>query len=67
MKATKEHILSELPYGSKGSAENNVKCWFHVDRNIEMYCKTHDMVYCARCIATEHRYTFTLPLVGKEL
>ncbi|XP_045171301.2 uncharacterized protein LOC123533636 [Mercenaria mercenaria] len=31
------------------------KCRYHADRDIEMYCGTHDMVYCAKCIATEHR------------
>ncbi|XP_053390425.1 E3 ubiquitin-protein ligase TRIM33-like, partial [Mercenaria mercenaria] len=30
------------------------KCRYHPDRDIEMYCGTHDMVYCLKCIATEH-------------
>ncbi|XP_053375808.1 uncharacterized protein LOC123533882 isoform X2 [Mercenaria mercenaria] len=31
------------------------KCRYHPNRDIEMYCGTHDMVYCAKCIAKEHR------------
>ncbi|XP_060556106.1 tripartite motif-containing protein 42-like [Ruditapes philippinarum] len=31
------------------------KCLYHPDRDIEMYCKEHDMVYCLKCIATDHR------------
>lgn len=31
------------------------KCRYHPDRNIEIYCGTHDIVYCAFCVAIEHR------------
>ncbi|XP_060561282.1 uncharacterized protein LOC132721052 [Ruditapes philippinarum] len=31
------------------------KCLYHPDRDIEMYCEEHDMVYCLKCIATYHR------------
>ncbi|XP_060590893.1 uncharacterized protein LOC132745901 [Ruditapes philippinarum] len=31
------------------------KCRYHPDRDIEMYCGEHDMVYCTKCIATNHR------------
>ncbi|XP_053375841.1 uncharacterized protein LOC128547354 [Mercenaria mercenaria] len=31
------------------------KCRYHPNRDIEMYCGTHDMVYCLKCIAKEHR------------
>ncbi|XP_060561285.1 uncharacterized protein LOC132721053 [Ruditapes philippinarum] len=31
------------------------KCLYHPDREIEMYCEEHDMVYCLKCIATHHR------------
>ncbi|XP_045175752.2 uncharacterized protein LOC123536545 [Mercenaria mercenaria] len=59
MKATRGHIL----IGARRAKQNPVaasttveeKCWYHPDRNIEMFCRTHNMVYCTRCIATEHR------------
>ncbi|XP_045188402.2 E3 ubiquitin-protein ligase TRIM33-like isoform X2 [Mercenaria mercenaria] len=55
MKATREHLLTELKQEDQSFAVLIEKCWYHPDRNIEMYCGTHDLVYCTRCIATEHR------------
>ncbi|XP_053375004.1 uncharacterized protein LOC123534039 [Mercenaria mercenaria] len=55
-KATRSHKLV-----NKDDAAQDVmfamttKCRYHPDRDIEMYCGTHDMVYCLKCIATEHR------------
>ena len=31
-----------------------IKCPVHKDRVIEMFCGTHDMVYCLMCIANDH-------------
>ncbi|XP_053401100.1 E3 ubiquitin-protein ligase Midline-1-like [Mercenaria mercenaria] len=31
------------------------KCPKHPEREVEMYCGNHDMVYCALCVAKDHR------------
>ncbi|XP_045172775.1 uncharacterized protein LOC123534554 [Mercenaria mercenaria] len=31
------------------------KCHIHPEQDIEFFCNSHDMVCCAKCIATEHR------------
>ncbi|XP_053399993.1 E3 ubiquitin-protein ligase TRIM71-like [Mercenaria mercenaria] len=59
MKATRDHKLVEKEKGKHESkiakSTAKIKCRQHPDRDIEMYCGTHDMVYCLMCIATEHR------------
>ncbi|XP_045205210.2 E3 ubiquitin-protein ligase TRIM33-like [Mercenaria mercenaria] len=59
MKATRDHKLVDREEGKHESktakATLRIKCQQHPDRDIEMYCGTHDMVYCLMCIATEHR------------
>ncbi|XP_045173441.2 E3 ubiquitin-protein ligase TRIM33-like [Mercenaria mercenaria] len=30
-------------------------CHIHPEQGIEFFCNSHDMVYCAKCIAIEHR------------
>ncbi|XP_053392044.1 E3 ubiquitin-protein ligase TRIM71-like [Mercenaria mercenaria] len=54
-KATRTHKLLERDEAKKGSLVAKTKCHYHPDREIEMYCGKHDMVYCVMCIATEHR------------
>jgi hypothetical protein len=61
--ATKKHKLQNNDFQrcEKGSVnntsdeENMFKCLYHPDRDIEMYCGDHDMVFCALCIAKNHR------------
>ncbi|XP_053401131.1 uncharacterized protein LOC123549614 [Mercenaria mercenaria] len=61
--ATKKHILLEKDFQkhkhtvetSVGVVKKREKCAAHVERDIEMYCGSHDMVYCALCIAKDHR------------
>ena len=36
-------------------AMTTAKCLFHPDREIEMYCREHDMVYCLKCVVTGHK------------
>ncbi|XP_053399995.1 uncharacterized protein LOC123559142 [Mercenaria mercenaria] len=59
MKISRDHKLVEKEKGKHESkitkATAKIKCREHPDRDIEMYCGTHDMVYCLMCIATEHR------------
>ncbi|XP_045165599.2 uncharacterized protein LOC123529352 [Mercenaria mercenaria] len=50
-KATRFHKLLDRDTAKPVSA----KCLYHPNRDIEMYCGTHDMVYCSKCIATKHR------------
>ncbi|XP_053378474.1 uncharacterized protein LOC123534503 [Mercenaria mercenaria] len=54
--ASKSHKLLDTDDAKTASVSSMVtKCRYHPDRDIEMYCGTHDMVYCTKCIATEHR------------
>ncbi|XP_045193781.1 uncharacterized protein LOC123549619 [Mercenaria mercenaria] len=59
--ATRDHQLTD-PMKHNGSrvrkrtkAIPNASCSLHPDREIEMFCGSHDMVYCALCIAKDHR------------
>ena len=54
-KATKSHVLQDTNAAKQSLVVARIKCHNHSDRDIEMYCKTHDMVYCTMCIATDHR------------
>ncbi|XP_053392216.1 tripartite motif-containing protein 29-like, partial [Mercenaria mercenaria] len=61
--ATKKHNLLEKDFQkhehtfetSVGVVKKREKCAAHVERDIEMYCGSHDMVYCTLCIAKDHR------------
>ncbi|XP_053388955.1 uncharacterized protein LOC128551997 [Mercenaria mercenaria] len=54
--ASKSHKLLDREDANDASmVAMTTKCRYHPDRDIEMFCGTHDMVYCAKCIATEHR------------
>ena len=61
--ATKNHTLHNKDFEStEQSSINNTtandklfKCLFHPDRDIEMFCGAHEMVYCSLCIAKDHR------------
>ncbi|XP_060594252.1 uncharacterized protein LOC132748661 [Ruditapes philippinarum] len=53
--ATQHHKLLDKNDANRVLHIARTKCQYHADRDIEMYCKTHDMVYCTMCIATEHR------------
>ncbi|XP_053392219.1 E3 ubiquitin-protein ligase Midline-1-like [Mercenaria mercenaria] len=61
--ATKKHTLLEKDFQqhehsfdtSEGAVKKRDKCATHAERDIEMYCRSHDMVYCALCIAKDHR------------
>ncbi|XP_060552034.1 E3 ubiquitin-protein ligase TRIM71-like [Ruditapes philippinarum] len=55
LKATKRHVVVDKDAAKQCLVVAKAKCYYHPDRDIEMYCKTHDMVYCVMCIATEHR------------
>ncbi|XP_060551106.1 uncharacterized protein LOC132712708 isoform X2 [Ruditapes philippinarum] len=55
LKASQEHKLLDKNDANRVLHVKKTKCQYHADRDIEMYCKTHDMVYCTMCIATEHR------------
>ncbi|XP_053392531.1 uncharacterized protein LOC123563860 [Mercenaria mercenaria] len=59
MKTTRDHKLVDREEGKDKSkvttVTTKIKCRQHPDREIEMYCGAHDMVYCLMCIATEHR------------
>ncbi|XP_053389796.1 uncharacterized protein LOC128552761 [Mercenaria mercenaria] len=55
-KAFISHKLLDKDAKKRGSVVTiATKCRYHPNRDIEMYCGTHDMVYCAKCIAKEHR------------
>ncbi|XP_045212848.2 uncharacterized protein LOC123563843 [Mercenaria mercenaria] len=54
-KATRAHKLLDRDDAKQGPLIAKTKCYYHPDQDIEMYCGTHDMVYCVMCIATEHR------------
>ncbi|XP_045193774.2 uncharacterized protein LOC123549616 [Mercenaria mercenaria] len=61
--ATKKHNLLEKDLQkhehtfetSVGVVKKRDKCAAHAERDIEMYCGSHDMVYCTLCIAKDHR------------
>ncbi|XP_053388951.1 uncharacterized protein LOC128551993 [Mercenaria mercenaria] len=54
--ALKSHKLLDTDDAKIASVSAIVtKCRYHPDRDIEMFCGTHDMVCCLKCIATEHR------------
>jgi hypothetical protein len=58
-KALRSHTLQDCDASTKGSTVTMVnKCRYHPDRDIEMYCGEHDMVYCTKCIATNHRFVY---------
>ncbi|XP_060582314.1 uncharacterized protein LOC132738740 [Ruditapes philippinarum] len=53
---SRSHKLVDKNEAKQGSHVTvTAKCLYHRDRNIEMYCEEHDMVYCLKCIATDHR------------
>ncbi|XP_045195024.2 transcription intermediary factor 1-beta-like [Mercenaria mercenaria] len=59
--ATRDHQLTD-PVKHNGSGKRkrarailNPSCSLHTDREIEMFCGSHDMVYCALCIAKDRR------------
>ncbi|XP_053375832.1 uncharacterized protein LOC123534632 isoform X2 [Mercenaria mercenaria] len=55
-KATLSHKLLDKDATKRGSMVTiATKCRYHPNRDIEMYCGAHDMVYCLKCIAKEHR------------
>ncbi|XP_053375718.1 uncharacterized protein LOC128547338 [Mercenaria mercenaria] len=55
-KATLSHKLQDKDVTKRVSIITiATKCRYHINRDIEMYCETHDMVYCTKCIAKEHR------------
>ncbi|XP_053375843.1 uncharacterized protein LOC123535216 [Mercenaria mercenaria] len=55
-KATLSHKLQDKDATKRGNMVTiATKCRYHPNRDIEMYCGTHDMVYCLKCIAKEHR------------
>jgi hypothetical protein len=56
-KATRSHTLVNYDASTNGTAVTMVtKCRYHPDRDIEMYCGAHDMVYCMKCIIDNHRF-----------
>ncbi|XP_060556107.1 uncharacterized protein LOC132716792 [Ruditapes philippinarum] len=53
---TRSHKLVDKNEAKQGlHVTVTTKCLYHPDRDIEMYCEEHDMVYCLKCIATDHR------------
>ncbi|XP_053399996.1 E3 ubiquitin-protein ligase TRIM33-like [Mercenaria mercenaria] len=59
MKASRDHKLVDTEEGRQELLDvkttAKIKCRQPQDRDIEMFCGTHDMVYCLMCIATDHR------------
>ncbi|XP_060566334.1 uncharacterized protein LOC132725252 [Ruditapes philippinarum] len=61
--ATKKHTLQDNEHqrSERDSIETTsnedklFKCLYHLERDIEMYCGDHDMVYCSFCVAKNHR------------
>ncbi|XP_053388954.1 uncharacterized protein LOC128551995 [Mercenaria mercenaria] len=54
--ASKSHKLLDREDAKNASmVVMTTGCRYHPDRGIEMFCGTHDMVFCTKCIATEHR------------
>lgn len=66
--ATAGHTLSEAALAQKQTRNIQsvpaAKCLTHPERDIEMYCDTHDMVYCTLCIAKDHRSCTSVTEVG---
>ena len=60
-KALRSHKLQDSNTAMTGSqVAMTTKCQYHPHLVIDMFCETHDMVYCSKCIATEHRYVVIL-------
>ncbi|XP_060561275.1 uncharacterized protein LOC132721044 [Ruditapes philippinarum] len=56
LRISRSHKLVDKDEAKQGSHFGvKAKCLYHPDREIEMYCEEHDMVYCLKCIATDHR------------
>ncbi|XP_053392533.1 uncharacterized protein LOC123563859 isoform X1 [Mercenaria mercenaria] len=59
VKTSRDHKLVDREEGKHKPKvtmiTKKIKCRHHPDREIEMYCGAHDMVYCLMCIATDHR------------
>ncbi|XP_053376034.1 transcription intermediary factor 1-beta-like [Mercenaria mercenaria] len=56
LKATRSHNVLDRNAAKQASViAVTTKCRYHPDRDIEMYCAGHDMIYCLKCIATDHR------------
>ncbi|XP_060551263.1 uncharacterized protein LOC132712843 [Ruditapes philippinarum] len=61
--ATRKHTLHDNEFqrterdsiDTTSDEDQMFKCIYHLDRDIEMYCGDHDMVYCSPCIAKNHR------------
>ncbi|KAL4218817.1 hypothetical protein ACF0H5_021405 [Mactra antiquata] len=49
--ACSSNTMDPLPVSEVPGIE---KCIFHPDRDVEMYCGEHDMVYCSLCIENCH-------------
>lgn len=66
--ATAGHTLSEAALAQKQTRNIQsvpaAKCLTHPERDIEMYCDNHDMVYCSLCIAKDHRSCTSVTEVG---
>jgi hypothetical protein len=63
LKATRSHTVQDCDASTKESTVTMVtKCRYHPDRDIEMYCGEHDMAYCTKCIATNHRFVYIIYL-----
>ncbi|XP_060566314.1 uncharacterized protein LOC132725233 [Ruditapes philippinarum] len=62
--ATKKHALHDNEHqhcetdsiDTTSDEDQMFKCLYHLDRDIEMYCGDHDMVYCSLCVAKDHRH-----------
>ncbi|XP_060551108.1 E3 ubiquitin-protein ligase TRIM71-like [Ruditapes philippinarum] len=64
-KATSDHELQTAKVSTdRKTLTSRTKCRDHPDRDIEMYCSTHDMVYCVMCIAQEHRSCADVNAIG---
>ncbi|XP_060551270.1 uncharacterized protein LOC132712850 [Ruditapes philippinarum] len=61
--ATKKNTLQDNEFqrserdsiDTTSNEDKMFKCLHHPDRNIEMYCGDHDMIYCSLCVAKNHR------------
>jgi hypothetical protein len=61
LRMSRSHKLLDKNEAKQGSHfAVKAKCLYHPDRDIEMYCEEHDMVYCLKCIASDHRLVFIL-------
>ena len=58
MKATKNHELSPLEAvrsNPQTTFSEEVPCYEHNRKDIDMYCEDHEMPCCVVCVATNHR------------